>query len=435
MRRPLAGLAAGALLLAGAAVVAPSAASGGGPVTLVVDTTVDDGALDDCTGAAGDCSLRGAFVRTQDDFSGDPATPVTIQVPAGDFVLADDLFLYNADVTVNGAGVGQTIVSADHSEVSHRHLTLQTDGPLAVTLTDMTFTGGLLEEDSCCDGASISADGGVDLTLQRMHFVDNENRQGHGGAVAVYEGGDTLVVEDSTFVGNSALLSGGAIHVDLGETAIITNSTFTGNHAALGGALYVGNFDQGSSGTAVLDHVTMAGNSASGPQGDALNAGGAIGVGSEGEVTVTSSIIEGSIEGEPVLRPAAVGDPIANCTLAEGGVLTSGGGNVVSDDTCNAIQATDQADTAANVGALGDNGGPTFTMALTASSPAVDAAGTTCSVPDDQRGVARPQDGNGDGTNGCDSGAYELAAVPDEPEDPADPPAALPVTAAPRFTG
>lgn len=429
MRRSLAGLAAGVLLSAGLVVLATTPASSGGPITLVVDTTVDDGTLDDCTGAADDCSLRGAFEKTQDEHQGQA---VTIQVPAGEYVLDEQLYLYDADVTVNGAGVGSTTVRASSDEGLVRHLELNVDGDLDVTLTDMTFIDGLEG-----GGGSIWSRGGATLTVQRMHFVGNSAR-GSGGAILA-EGGfgvDTLVVEDSTFVGNGASVSGGAIAVTQGETATITNSTFHDNLAAFGGAIFVGEFDTVDAGaSADLLHVTLSGNQSTGMQGDASTTGGAIGVGAGGEATITATIIEASTEGEPLLQPApaAVGDPAANCYVAfEGATLTSGGFNVVDDDTCNTTEATDQPDTAAGVGPLGDNGGPTFTMALTAASPAVDAAGGTCLVPDDQRGVARPQDGNADGTNGCDSGAFELAAAPDDPEDP---PAAQPVTAAPSFTG
>ncbi|HKH20293.1 MAG TPA: choice-of-anchor Q domain-containing protein, partial [Gammaproteobacteria bacterium] len=59
---------------------------------------------------------------------------------------------------------------------------------------------------------------------------------------------------------------------------------------------------------------------------------------------------------------------------------------------------------------LANNGGPTLTHALPATSPAVDAVTNvnTCPPPaQDQRGVTRPQDGNGDGGVACDIGSYE----------------------------
>ncbi|MGQ0593935.1 MAG: choice-of-anchor Q domain-containing protein [Gammaproteobacteria bacterium] len=62
---------------------------------------------------------------------------------------------------------------------------------------------------------------------------------------------------------------------------------------------------------------------------------------------------------------------------------------------------------------LADNGGPTRTHALVAGSPAVDAVKRGCPPPfTDQRGFARPVDGDGDGRAACDVGAFELAAQP-----------------------
>jgi hypothetical protein len=56
---------------------------------------------------------------------------------------------------------------------------------------------------------------------------------------------------------------------------------------------------------------------------------------------------------------------------------------------------------AALIGPLADNGGPTFTHALSPGSPAIDAANDALCPATDQRGTNRPQ-----GTH-CDIGAYE----------------------------
>jgi hypothetical protein len=75
--------------------------------------------------------------------------------------------------------------------------------------------------------------------------------------------------------------------------------------------------------------------------------------------------------------------------------------------------ATDQIGTAEApidplLGPLANNGGPTFTHALLPGSPALDALTESCPVTD-QRGVARPYDGDGDGVALCDIGAFESA--------------------------
>src|SRR5215217_8763980 len=59
---------------------------------------------------------------------------------------------------------------------------------------------------------------------------------------------------------------------------------------------------------------------------------------------------------------------------------------------------------------LANNGGPTQTHALVRGSPAIDAIndGTCPPAAKNQRGVSRPQDGNGDGGPACDIGSFEL---------------------------
>ena len=68
----------------------------------------------------------------------------------------------------------------------------------------------------------------------------------------------------------------------------------------------------------------------------------------------------------------------------------------------------------AKLGPLADNGGPTFTFALLAGSPAIDAGNSAFTT--DQRGRVRPFDfpnvANAAGGNGSDIGAYELQDLP-----------------------
>src|SRR5205823_6358251 len=98
-----------------------------------------------------------------------------------------------------------------------------------------------------------------------------------------------------------------------------------------------------------------------------------------------------------------------NC---DGGVVSLGS-NLDSGATCGFAAAGDQSNRDPLLGPLADNGGPTQTQALLAGSPAIDAgscanaAGVT--VGEDQRGLSRPRDGDGDGISRCDVGALEAA--------------------------
>jgi uncharacterized repeat protein (TIGR01451 family) len=77
-----------------------------------------------------------------------------------------------------------------------------------------------------------------------------------------------------------------------------------------------------------------------------------------------------------------------------------------SDSTCNLGATGDLPGEDPLLEALADNGGETWTHALGAGSPAIDAIPREiCSEDEDQRGVSRPQG------LGCDVGAYEHGQV------------------------
>ena len=84
--------------------------------------------------------------------------------------------------------------------------------------------------------------------------------------------------------------------------------------------------------------------------------------------------------------------------------LTSLGGNVIAEGGCVTKRTSSDVVTARpGLAVLAANGGPTRTMALVASSPAVNLAHGDC-LATDQRGMPRPTAGT------CDAGAYQLAA-------------------------
>ena len=89
---------------------------------------------------------------------------------------------------------------------------------------------------------------------------------------------------------------------------------------------------------------------------------------------------------------------IENCNAAQfGGVISSQGNNISSDDSCPFTKPADKQNTNPLLGPLQNNGGPTDTRALLPGSPAVDAANATACPQRDQRGVVR-KDGDKDGT-------------------------------------
>ena len=82
---------------------------------------------------------------------------------------------------------------------------------------------------------------------------------------------------------------------------------------------------------------------------------------------------------------------------------------VTYSDIQGGYEGTGNIDADPLLGTLQDNGGFVWTYALNAGSPAIDAGNpdpATCPSTD-ARGVARPIDGDGDGTSLCDMGSYE----------------------------
>jgi Ca2+-binding RTX toxin-like protein len=106
-----------------------------------------------------------------------------------------------------------------------------------------------------------------------------------------------------------------------------------------------------------------------------------------------------------------------NCMATGQNPIADGGGNLDDDVTCDFTDPTSLPNVPAGLAvALENNGGPTDTIALTATSAAIDsvvncaAAGSLANR--DQRGAQRPTDGDGNGNAFCDIGAFESAASP-----------------------
>jgi hypothetical protein len=113
------------------------------------------------------------------------------------------------------------------------------------------------------------------------------------------------------------------------------------------------------------------------------------------------------------LKSTILANNSGNCSQTGYGTFISDGYNLSDDGSCSGslTQPTDKNNTPAGLDPKGlqNNGGPTQTIALLPSSPAVDAIPVAnCTdtngnpVSTDQRGVSRPQGPN------CDIGAFEL---------------------------
>jgi hypothetical protein len=226
---------------------------------------------------------------------------------------------------------------------------------------------------------------------------DRDNAVGGG----LRHGNGVLTLRDSTFSNNLARKQGGGFWFNGDMAATLTNVTFAHNRAVLDDATSTGGLGGAiaGGGNITCQNCTLAHNYAGGHAG-AIYSGEAM--------TLHNTLLAYNASGnEWGLDQTCAGQ------------ATDGGGNIqfpgedLSDPKnqhCTAsIALLDPL-----LGALAFNGGSTSTLALPAGSPAIDA-GTDGECPEaDQRGVARPFDGDEDGAARCDSGAYEYnpAAVP-----------------------
>ena len=165
-----------------------------------------------------------------------------------------------------------------------------------------------------------------------------------------------------------------------------------GSERIKGGGLY---FDGGAGAGLAVTATTLAANSVTGSGSEGGNlfwTGGA-------PPTFRDTIISGGV------GPAGS----ENC-VAE---VDSFGFNLESRDQCGFDAGGDIVNTDPQLGPLEDNGGPTATMALATTSPAVDR-GAAFGLATDQRGLPRPFDfssvpnSSAAGADGSDIGAFEL---------------------------
>jgi hypothetical protein len=240
-----------------------------------------------------------------------------------------------------------------------------------MNISNSTFSGnGVTCFLTGCSGGAI-ANGGR-LTINNSTFSDNSAESGgaprtQGGAI---DNTGTLTVTTSTFSGNDTCGWGGGIYNHYGSELSVSNSSFSRNSAWSGGGI------ENDGGLVTVSNSTFSDNGHGGIETSGL----------WGIVTLKNTIF--------VVANSAYGP---NCT----GAITDGGGNLsYPDASCPGINADPL------LGPLQDNGGPTWTMALSEGSAAIDAADDAiCAAPPvnnlDQRGVARPLGSH------CDIGAVE----------------------------
>ncbi|HWW01977.1 MAG TPA: N,N-dimethylformamidase beta subunit family domain-containing protein [Candidatus Acidoferrum sp.] len=248
-----------------------------------------------------------------------------------------------------------------------------------------------------CSGHSGNAGGGIlneaqgSLTLSRCSVVTNSSDLA-GGGIANY---GNLTLDRCTFAGNASGLMGGGIY-NLDALLGATNSTLTGNQSPWGGGIY--NYG----GLEILQNCTVALNLAS-------SGGGGIASADNPPVFASNYLASTIIGGNTATNHPDLDGNFISLGYNLVGVY-AGGGNF--DPTNQDLLGTASNPLDARLGALQDNGGPTLTMALLPTSPAIDQ-GYAGALVTDQRGWPRKFDYlfilDPPGGDGSDIGAFELS--------------------------
>jgi CSLREA domain-containing protein len=212
----------------------------------------------------------------------------------------------------------------------------------------------------------------------------------------------TVTIANSLFNSNTSMDGGGGLQNELG-TVVLINSTLSGNASNNnGGGIY-------NLATLNLHSATITGNTADSDSNDS-GSGGGVRSDPAGTINFSNSLIVGNFDNSS-------GTKHADCS----GALTSQNYNLIFDlSGCTITGTVTSNKTGVDplLAPLQNNGGPTFTHALLAGSPAIDAGNPAgCRdnggnlLSSDQRGLPRTVDGDGNGSAICDIGAYEFGNI------------------------
>jgi hypothetical protein len=308
--------------------------------------------------------------------------------------LGNDLLLTDVVVSDSFTSIGGGIYSVgtlrlDHSAVTGNVATGDGGGIYAAifaTGEHLTLTDSLVSDNRARNGGGIYGAGPVNLVRSTV----SRNTAGNGGLLTF---GPTTFT-DSTISDNIG--EGGSGGARVGGALVATNSTISGNRdsSSCGGLVLQGT-------PAELSNVTIVDNTNTSGDGG--------GICSFGATEVRNSIIAGNHAGATSERSDCDG-----FFSTQGFNLVGVGCTGFADGIAGDRVGTFASPIDPGLGALADNGGPTETHALLATSPAIDTgdpAGCRDSASTllvaDQRGEPRPLDGDGDGTAACDVGAFE----------------------------
>jgi hypothetical protein len=331
--------------------------------------------------------------------------------------------------------------SADHPAATLSGATLDSNtaanvggGIQTLAGATLSITGGEISNNTAVGGGGVSVADNASAGIDGTTLAGNTASSVGGGAL--YNEGATTV-NHASLTGNHSVRTsgtsggGGAIYSgspdnNVTVTLRVTNSTIANNDAFSGAALTTYAPGTGSTDNSTIDNSTITGNTNSSNQG-AIQAIAPITITNS---TITSNTAASSAAGALYAYntgPVSIAGTIiasnsgTECAAQATTNIPDGGYNLADSAARCGFGSLDRIG-AAQLGALGDNGGPTQTQLPGPASPALDRipANTTTTITDaisgaaitlcgtgatDQRGTARPQGAK------CDIGSVEVVQV------------------------
>ena len=241
-------------------------------------------------------------------------------------------------------------------------------------------------------GAIFNSAGSVlllDSVLHRNAAVDLGDT---GAGAALYNLEGSVTVERSTIIEHDGREFASSAIINHDGELILSNSTLTRNGK---GALLNSRSQASAPAQATLTNVTIAGN--------VFDEG--VAVVNSGDLLIRNSIIAGNYGHIP--------ERAVNCVNVGDSYSYQAVGLLLNDEpsNCSADYVVPFDATFSTVLKFTptQHNATIWTLDLLPGSPAIDAGIGDC-IDQDQRGIARPQDGNGDGVALCDLGAFEVTA-------------------------
>lgn len=356
-----------------------------GGVTNVSNLTIENGEQEAAFGGAID-DESGDLTVTDDVFLNNSVVlgglGGAIACNNGELTATNDAFTNN--VVHNGYGgalAGLTCTLTADNDTFTDNTAPQGAGGAVVNLGGtLALTDDLFSDNSDSNGGGGGAvfdSGGLGVTtISGDSFLDNAG--GGGGAIAIYD--SALNSSGNTYAGDTTIGGGGGGAIwDLGGAVTSTNDTFANDTATFteGGAIMF------SSGTLDATDDTFSNDSA-------ISGGGGIDSAAPG-ATMSDSILDA-----------------AGCD----GVVTDGGYNVESDDSCGFGSSDVINSPSINLSgtlAANNSSAPETLSIGPGSSAFEEVPAGDCAIATDERSLPRPGE---PAQSSCDAGAYEYQYAP-----------------------